>query len=145
MLTARWLCLGPVLSSRISKAETGGAGSDDLTSGKATGKRVGLFLFEASCFGLDLPGSIFANKSRVTKPAVFVKVALYSREVPMGKHIVDGPRTRDDSERLERYAKIDRSQSGKPSQHSEALRREARSRIPGEKLKRFAEIDRRTD
>lgn len=63
----------------------------------------------------------------------------------MSKHIVDGPRKRDDSERLERYSGIERGKSGKPGPQSEALQREKHTRNPGEKLKRFTDIERRED
>lgn len=63
----------------------------------------------------------------------------------MSKHITDGPRKRDDSERLEHYTKIEKEKSGKPGAQSEALSREARTRNPGEKLRRYAEIDRRSE
>lgn len=61
----------------------------------------------------------------------------------MTKHIIDGPRKRDDSERLERFTKIERESSGKPGAQSETLNREPRSRNPGEKLRRYTEMDRR--
>lgn len=63
----------------------------------------------------------------------------------MPKHIIDGPRKREDSERLERYTKIDREKSGKPGEQTETVSREPRTRNPGEKLRRFTEIDRRGD
>lgn len=63
----------------------------------------------------------------------------------MSKHIVDGKRKRDDSERLEHYTNIDREKSGKPAPQSEALQREKHTRNPGEKLKRFTDIERRED
>lgn len=63
----------------------------------------------------------------------------------MSKHITDGPRKRDDSERLEHYSKIDKEESGKPGAQSEALNREPKTRNPGEKLRRYTEIDRRKD
>lgn len=61
----------------------------------------------------------------------------------MTKHITDGPRKRDDSERLEHFTKIEREKSGKPGAQSETLNREPRSRNPGEKLRRYTEMDRR--
>ena len=63
----------------------------------------------------------------------------------MAKHIIDGPRKRDDSERLERYTKIERETSGKPGAQTETVSREPRTRNPGEKLRRFVDIDRRGD
>ena len=63
----------------------------------------------------------------------------------MSKHIVDGPRKRDDSERLEHYTKIDKEKSGKPAAQSEVLNREPRKRNPGEKLRRYTDIDRKSD
>ena len=63
----------------------------------------------------------------------------------MSKHITDGPRKRQDSERLEHYTKIDKESSGKPGAQSEALNRESRTRHPGEKLRRYAEMDRRKE
>lgn len=63
----------------------------------------------------------------------------------MSKHVIDGPRKRDNSERLEHYTKIEKEESGKPGKQSEALNREARTRNPGEKLRRYAQIDRRSD
>ena len=66
-------------------------------------------------------------------------------EKHMAKHIIDGPRTRDDSERLEHFTKIDREKSGKPGEQSEALNREPRTRDPGEKLRRYTDMDRRSE
>lgn len=63
----------------------------------------------------------------------------------MTKHIIDGPRKREDSERLEHYTKIERESSGKPGAQSEALNREPRARNPGEKLRRYTEIARRNE
>lgn len=63
----------------------------------------------------------------------------------MTKHIIDGPRKRDNSERLEHYTKIEKESSGKPGAQSEALNREPRTRSPGEKLKRFTDIERRSN
>ncbi|NNE81228.1 MAG: hypothetical protein HKN18_13255 [Silicimonas sp.] len=60
----------------------------------------------------------------------------------MSKHIIDGPRTRVESERLEHYTRIDRQTSGKPSLQSAKLTRETRSRDPGEKLRRYTKLDR---
>ncbi len=63
----------------------------------------------------------------------------------MTKHIIDGPRKRDDGERLAHYTKIEKETSGKPGKQSEALKREPRTRNPGEKLRRYTEIDRRSE
>ena len=59
------------------------------------------------------------------------------------KHIVDHPRTRDASEKLERYRKLDLETRETPSAEVEAMVRQPRSRRDGEKLKRFAGLDRR--
>lgn len=63
----------------------------------------------------------------------------------MGKHIIDGSRTRSDRTRLERFSALDHERSGKPGRQSEALRREPRNRNEGGKLRRYVEIDRRED
>ena len=60
----------------------------------------------------------------------------------MSKHIIDGPRKRDDSERLQHFAKIDKDASGKRSQQSESLDREPRTRNTSETLRRYVDIDR---
>ena len=60
----------------------------------------------------------------------------------MSKHIIDGPRSHDASERLEQYSRIDRKTSGKPSRQSEQLNRESRTRNLDEKLRRFTKLDR---
>ena len=63
----------------------------------------------------------------------------------MGKHIIDGARKHETSERLEQYTKLDQAQSDAPGPQSSALHREPRKRNPGEKLRRYAEMDRKKD
>ena len=63
----------------------------------------------------------------------------------MGKHVIDGPRKHDDSDRLEQYTKLDKAQSEEPGPQSSALHREPRRRNPGEKLRRYTEMDRGKD
>lgn len=61
----------------------------------------------------------------------------------MARHIIDTPKTRDDSGRFEKFVKIMRTNSDQPGVQSEKLRREAPTRVPGEKLRRFTDIERR--
>jgi hypothetical protein len=63
----------------------------------------------------------------------------------MSKHIIDGPRKRDSSEKLERYTKLDGQSGEKVAPQTEALRREARARKDGERLSRYTKIERRED
>lgn len=61
----------------------------------------------------------------------------------MARHIIDTPKTRDDSGRFEQFVKIMRTSSEQPAAQSQALRREAPTRVPGEKLRRYTQIERR--
>ncbi|MBT8417128.1 MAG: hypothetical protein KJO42_06770 [Silicimonas sp.] len=61
----------------------------------------------------------------------------------MARHIIDGPRTRKDGEKLDQFARIEHDSGDGPGPQSRALRREARTRDSGEKLKRFTQIERR--
>ena len=62
----------------------------------------------------------------------------------MSKHIIDGPRSRVTSDRLEQYTRIDAKTSGRPSRQTEQLSRENRVRSPGLKLRRFTDLDRQS-
>ena len=59
------------------------------------------------------------------------------------KHIVDHPRTRVTSEKLERYRKLDLETADTVSAEVSAMVRQPRARRQGEKLRRFAELARR--
>ena len=61
----------------------------------------------------------------------------------MARHIIDGPRSRDDQEKLGQFVRIDHDTADRPGPQSQALQREARKRDAGAKLKRFTEIERR--
>lgn len=70
---------------------------------------------------------------------------LHKKEDPgVSKHIIDGPRSRVTSERLEQFARIDLKTSGKPRPQSDQLNRKDRTRDSGQKLRRFAAMDRRS-
>jgi hypothetical protein len=60
----------------------------------------------------------------------------------MSKHILDSKRTRSDEARLERYAELDRRESGGARPQADAILKEPPKRKDGTRLKHFTKIER---